>query len=260
MWFDSIQPYLSVFDFHQYPLALLDIVLVALLFYGVYSLIKDTKAIRMVIGIILVAAIFVIGQLLNLIALTWLLKYFAAFIVVAIPIIFQPELRRAFEKLGRPGKIRKFRLLPQRETERVIEVIIDSVIVLVKNKIGGLIVLRRTTGLADHVERGTTINAALSRELLLNLLFPNSPLHDGAVLISGNQILAAGVILPLSERDTTYQLGTRHKAAMGITEETDAVAVVVSEERGEISVAVNGKIAVVNEPEALRVRLKELLA
>ncbi len=259
MWFDGIQPYLSVFDFHQYPLAILDIVLVALLFYGIYSLVKDTKAVRMVVGIILVGAIFVIGQLLNLIALTWLLKYFAAFIVIAIPIIFQPELRRAFEKLGRPGKIRKFRLLPQRETERVIEVIVDSVIVLVKNKIGGLMVLRRTTGLADHVERGTTINAALSRELLLNLLFPNSPLHDGAVLISGNQVLAAGVILPLSERDTTYQLGTRHKAAMGITEETDAVAVVVSEERGEISVAVNGRIAVVPDAAGLRDRLKSLL-
>lgn len=260
MWFTSLQPYLSVFDFQRYPLAILDIVLVALLFYGIYSLIKDTKAIRMVIGIILVGAIFVVGQLLNLIALTWLLKYFAAFIVVAIPIIFQPELRRAFEKLGRPRKIRKFRLLPQRETERVIEVIVDSVIVLVKNKIGGLLVLRRTTGLADHVERGTTLNAALSRELLLNLLFPNSPLHDGAILIGGNQVLAAGVILPLSERDTTYQLGTRHKAAMGITEETDAVAVVVSEERGEISVAVGGQIGIMPGPEALRKKLMALLA
>ncbi len=259
MWFASIQPYFAVFDIQKYPLAILDIVLVALLFYGVYTLIKDTKAIRMVIGIILVAAVFVVGQLLNLIALTWLLKYFAAFIVVAIPIIFQPELRRAFEKLGRPGKIRRFRLLPQRETDRVVEIIADSVTVLIKNKIGGLIVLRRTTGLADHMERGTVLNATLSRELLLNLLFPNSPLHDGAVLIGGNQVLAAGVILPLSERDTSYQLGTRHKAALGISEETDAAAVVVSEERGEISLAVNGKIETITDATQLAMRLKELL-
>jgi diadenylate cyclase len=242
MFWDSILPYFSVFSFQRYPLALVDIVIVALLFYGVYSLIKDTKAIRMVIGIVIIGAVFVIGQMLNLIALAWLLKYFAAFIVVAIPIIFQPELRRALERLGRPRVVGRFRQLSRREAIRVWTIVVAAVEMLVKNKIGGLIVFRRATGLADHVERGTVLNAALSKELLLNLLFPNSPLHDGAVLIGGNQILAAGVILPLTERETAYQLGTRHKAALGITEETDAIAVVVSEERGEISVAVGGKM------------------
>ena len=130
---------------------------------------------------------------------------------------------------------------------------------MVKNKIGSLIVIRRQTGLADHIEKGTVLNAELSKPLLLNLLFPRSPLHDGAVIITGNQIAAAGVVLPLTERETAFQLGTRHKAAIGITEETDAVAIVVSEERGEVSVATAGNLYKQKDADGLHKTLSDLL-
>ncbi|MFC1618241.1 diadenylate cyclase CdaA [Patescibacteria group bacterium] len=240
--FETITTYFTVFDFGRYPLAIVDILVVALLFYGIYRLIRDTKAIRIAIGIIIVSAIFLIGQALGLIALTWLLKYFVTFIVVAIPVVFQPELRRAFERLGRARSVRKWNLLTRRESSRVTDIISDAVEVLKKNKIGALIVIRRTTGLADHVAKGTILNAELSRELLLNIFFPRSPLHDGAMIVTGNQIAAAGVVLPLTESETAFQLGTRHKAAIGITEETDAVAVVISEERAEVSLVIAGKV------------------
>jgi len=260
LFWESVNSYLTVFDPRQYPLAFLDILIVALLFYGIYRLIKDTKAIRIAIGIVLISAVFIIGRLLNLIALTWLLKYFVTFIVVAIPVVFQPELRRALEKLGRPRARRRLQKMTRREIARVINIIADSVEVLVKNKIGGLIVIQRSTGLADHLEKGTMLKAELSKPLLLNLLFPRSPLHDGAVIISGNQIAAAGVVLPLTDKETAFQLGTRHKAALGITEETDAVALVVSEERSEVSLAVGGKLKRQKNMDDLLENLNKLLA
>lgn len=256
---ETFTTYFSVFDPRLYPLAIVDILVVALLFYGIHRLVKDTKAIRIAVGLILVCAVFLIGRVLNLIALTWLLKYFVTFIVVAIPVVFQPELRRALEKLGRPRQIRRFKKMSKRENARVINIIVDAVEIMVKNKVGCLIVIRRTTGLADHIEKGTVLNAVLSKPLLLNLLFPKSPLHDGAVIISGNQIAAAGVVLPLTDKDTAYQLGTRHKAALGITEETDAVAIVVSEERGEVSVATAGNLYKQAEAEVLHDTLRDLL-
>ncbi len=260
MFWETIGTYFTVFDPRQYPLAILDVLIVALLFYGIYRLIRDTKAIRIAIGIVLVSAIFIIGRLLNLIALTWLLKYFVTFIVVAIPVVFQPELRRALERLGRPRTRRRIKKMTRREVTRVINIVVDSIEVLVKNKIGCLIVVRRTTGLADHIEKGTVLNAELSKPLLLNLLFPRSPLHDGAVVITGNQVAAAGVVLPLTEKETAFQLGTRHKAALGITEETDAVAIIVSEERGEVSIAVGGKLYKQKDPEKLQESLTKLLS
>lgn len=257
---DTIGSFFSVFDITQYPLAFVDIIVVAFLFYGIYKLIKDTKAIRIALGIILVSAVFVVGRILNLVALTWLLKYFVTFIAVAIPVIFQPELRRAFERLGRPQAVKRLSRMNKREVARVLEVLIRSTDILIKNNIGGLIVLRRTTGLADHLEKGTILNAELSKPLLLNLLFPRSPLHDGAVIISGNQILAAGVVLPLTDKETAFQLGTRHKAALGITEDTDAVAIVISEERKEISIAVGGKLYKQKNIENLYNNLHKLLS
>lgn len=259
VFWETIGSYFTVFDLHQYPLAILDILIVALLFYGIYRLVRDTKAIRIAIGIIIISAVFIIGRLLNMIALTWLLEYFVMFIVVAIPVVFQPELRRALEKLGRPRRIKRFQKMNKREISRVINVLVEAVEIMVKNKIGSLIVIRRSTGLADHIEKGTVLNAELSKPLLLNLLFPRSPLHDGAVIITGNQIAAAGVVLPLTERETAFQLGTRHKAALGITEETDAVAIVVSEERGEVSIAVGGKLYKQNDAVKLREALRNKL-
>ncbi len=256
---ETLTTYFSVFEFTRYPLAIVDILVVALLFYGVYRLIRDTKAIRIAIGIILVSAIFIIGRSLNLIALTWLLKYFVTFIVVAIPVVFQPELRRAFERLGRPRSVRKLTQLSKRESSRVSEIISDAAEVLQKNRIGALFVIRRSTGLADHVEQGTILNAELSRELLLSIFFPRSPLHDGAVIITGNQVAAAGVVLPLTESQTAFQLGTRHKAAIGITEETDAVAVVISEERAEVSIVRRGNVKTQKDIQTFRDNLRKIL-
>ncbi|EKD49785.1 MAG: hypothetical protein ACD_63C00050G0001, partial [uncultured bacterium] len=163
---EAAQPYFSTLSFGKNPLAIIDIVIVSLLFYGIYILIKDTKAMRIAIGIILISAIFVVGKILHLAALAWLLKYFVTFIVVAIPVVFQPELRRALERLGRAKVIRRTKELSARELEKLLDILVDSVSTLVKSKTGALIVIKRSTGLADHIEKGTELNSELSKDLL----------------------------------------------------------------------------------------------
>jgi len=246
---EKIKIFVSSLSFFSYPLAILDIFIVAALFYWLYLLLKGTRGIRILIGLMILGIGLLFSHLLNLIALTWVLRSFLAVAVIAIPIIFQPELRRALEKLGRTN-IKSF-LKGDKQLQNIVSTISEAAEVLAKNKIGALIVIKKKTGLEDYIETGTLINAQLSSKLILNLFYPHSPLHDGAIIIEGEKIIAAGCTLPLLETDQGFKYGTRHKAALGISTETDALTLVISEEKGTISLAVEGKLITDIKPKEL---------
>jgi len=249
--------YFTNLDWLDYFLTFFDIVIVAAIVYLIFVFVKGTRASRIIYGVILLGLILVLGRLLNLETLNWVLRHATTLIIVAIPVVFQPELRRALEKLGRARFIRE--VLSRKQMGQIINELIKTVRVLQKNNVGALIIIKRQTGLDDYIESGTEINAKLSSELLLNLFYPNSPLHDGAVIIKGGKIAAAGCMLPISEGEYSYTHGTRHRAALGITEETDAIAVVISEERGSVSISYNGKLLENIKEEELEEKLLGLL-
>lgn len=235
------QLYLESLSLREHPFAVLDILIVALIFYLAYKFVRGTKAASIVWGMVIVGFVFVLGRILQLEALNWLLRVSITAFLVAIPVIFQPELRRFLERLGRGQPWRTHLLTSRREAAAIANEISAAIDCLTKSKTGALIVLTRRTGLDEHIESGERLDARLSAALILNIFFPNSPLHDGAIIINSNRIVAAGVTLPLSEAVVTYQMGTRHKAALGISENSDALAIVVSEEKGTIGIAFNGK-------------------
>ncbi len=222
--------------------SLVDILLVALIFYGLLRLFQGTQAVSLLRGILLVALVMGVAAT-RFTALSWLVRNSLPMILVAIPVIFQPELRRALERLGRTAQ-----MLGRTGREHVAHRVIYEVVLvteeLAHERTGALIVLEGDTGLEEHIESGERIDAAVSARLLATIFYPGTPLHDGAVIIRGDQIIAAGCVLPLTVRTLSdSSLGTRHRAAVGITEQNDALAVVVSEETGIISVARGGRIA-----------------
>lgn len=222
---------------------LVDIALVALLIYLLLRLLRGTQAIQLIRGLLLIAlAIAIISRTMQLTAFNWLLRTTGSAILVAIPVIFQPELRRALERIGRtaPWIVRR----PEStDRQRLISEVVRAVESMAERRHGALIVFEGSTGLADTIERGVPIDGELTSELLTTIFYPNTSLHDGAAIVRGNRIVAAGCVLPLTERELAdSQLGTRHRAAIGVTEQTDAMSVVVSEETGGISVARNGRI------------------
>ena len=223
--------------------SVLDILLVALIFYLLLRLFQGTQAIQLLRGmILLVLVIGVLSTVLKLRAFSWLIRNGISALLVAIPVIFQPELRRALERIGRTGTFlgRQWR---EEAVERVIEEIVDASDTLSERRHGALIVLERTTGLQDYIETGSRVDAAVSSEMLQTIFFPNTALHDGAVVIRGDRIVAARCLLPLAEHPAAQShLGTRHRAALGISDQTDAIVIVVSEETGIISVAHNGRM------------------
>ena len=225
--------------------ALLDILVVAVIFYWLLTVAAGTRAMPLLRGIgILLGFIAVLGSVLDLTALRRLISYAVPALLVSLPVIFQPELRRALEQLG---QTRTWLNLPfahsgDEEIEHTIDEIVRAVTQLARQRTGALIVIERETGLQDYADRATPLHADLTRQLLVQTFIPNSPLHDGAVIIRGNQIVAAGVILPLTEEQLNSSLGTRHRAAVGISEVSDAIAVVSSEETGTISVAIGGNL------------------
>lgn len=239
------------------PYLLVDILIVGVLLYWVYVFLRETRAMRILYGILFLVALALIGRFFNLILLNWILKYLMAMLVVAIPIVFQPELRAALEKLGRARFISELILSP--ESSKIVEEIISAVLLLSKQKCGALLVIQRQTGLKEYIENGIQVDANVSRDLLLSIFFPRSPLHDGAVIIVGDKIVAAKSTLPVSETFTSTSLGTRHKAGVGITEASDAIAIIVSEETGIISLAAGGKIERRIPDDRLRNRLSGLL-
>jgi diadenylate cyclase len=223
--------------------SLLDIALVAILIYWLLMIIRGTVAEKILIGIaILLGFGSLAGTLLNLTMLSWLIRNTGPFLLIAALLVFQPELRRALEQVGRAGSV-----LPHRSeatgTARTIDGVSVAAARLSERRWGALMVLEKETGLNEFVQTGVTIDGLVGAEFLLSLFYPNSPLHDGAVIIRGDRVIAAGAVLPLAESTSVgHSLGTRHRAAVGITQQTDAVVVVVSEETGQISIAHNGRL------------------
>lgn len=221
--------------------SLLDILLVALVIYGLFYLIQGTRAVQLLRGIFFVVLLAVIASsVFQLTAFNWLIRNSIPALLVAIPVVFQPELRRALERLGRPGALWSRRNF---SASQVITIVTRAARELAEQRCGALIVLEGVTGLQDFVDTGVVLDAQLSPDLLLSIFFKNAALHDGAVIVREDRIVAATCMLPLSENPTLgRELGTRHRAALGVTEGTDAIAVVVSEETGAVSVAHNGRL------------------
>ena len=221
---------------------IIDIIIVAYILYEFYILIKETRAEQLLKGLIFIIVVMKLSDWLGLVTLYWIIKNTLTVGVIALIIIFQPELRKALEHLGRSRFLTK-RLF---ETDEDIKRVVDEITIAVSNmahtKTGALIIIEQETGLNDFVENGVKIDGLVSSELLENIFFENSPLHDGAVIIRKDRILAAGCVLPLTEQEINKELGTRHRAAVGVTESSDAIAIVVSEETGTISISVNGRL------------------
>ncbi len=226
------------------PIGLIDIALTALLIYGLFSLIRGTRAVRLVLGVTILYGVYLAAQFFNLQLLSQVLQTGAVLGLLALVVVFQPELRRALERIGRVGSL-GWLVVPgsQAVVDRVAAEIARAASGLSAQRHGALIVIERETGLQDASETGVMVNAELSAELLASIFTPRAPLHDGAVIVHGEQIIAAAVVLPLSETSIhSERFGTRHRAALGITEQTDAVAVVVSEESGAVSLVERARI------------------
>jgi uncharacterized protein (TIGR00159 family) len=240
---------------------LLDIAFVSVIFYWLLAVVQGTRAVQLVRGIIILwLASALLSSIFQLSTLTWLIRNSGLALLVAVPIIFQPELRRALEQLGRTGNwLNRTAAGGRKVTEAMVEEVAAAASLLARQKHGALIVLERQTGLQDYADKGIHLDAEVSRQLLANIFYPNSPLHDGAVIVRNGRIVAAGAVLPLSDNVTGPQnYGTRHRAAIGISEYSDAIAVVVSEERGSISVAANGRLVSNLTPDRLRKLLLDL--
>jgi diadenylate cyclase len=237
----------------------LDILLVAILIYRVLTLFRGTRAVQITIGLAVLAGAAVMARTLGLTSLIWLLDHFWSFWVVAVIVVFQPELRRALAWIGQ-GPVLQRLLGGSAERAQLVDELVRASDSLAGRRIGALIVLERSTGLRQYAELGVALDALVSADLLTSIFLPYSPLHDGAVFVQGGRIVAAGCFLPLSRNPQVGRaLGTRHRAALGIAEETDAIALVVSEETGRMSLAWAGRLEGVEDAEALRGRLTELL-
>jgi diadenylate cyclase len=219
---------------------ILDVIIVALLFYRLFLLIKGTRAIQMFIGLFLLIIITFISHWLNLNALNWILNSLKTVWVIAFVILFQPELRKALTQLGQN---RILGLFIKVEESGIMSEIVKACHQLTVKGLGAIIVLERDVGLRNYIETGTPLDARVTSELLITLFTTPSPLHDGAVIIEKNRIVAAGCILPLSQNPRLGRsLGTRHRAGLGLSEETDAVVIIISEETKMISLAIGGKL------------------
>lgn len=221
--------------------SIMDILVVSYIFYKGYVLIKETRAEQLLKGIILIIFLIPVSSFFNLTMLNWILTKTITIGVLSFIIIFQPEIRRALEHLGRTAFNDKHLLEDEETMERVVTEIVNAVENLSNEKTGSLIIIEQLTGLGDIINTGTMLDAEVSSALLENIFVVNTPLHDGATIIRNDRIVSAGCFLPLtSNQGISKKLGTRHRAAIGISENSDALIIVVSEETGTISLAVNG--------------------
>ncbi len=219
---------------------LIDILVVSYFLYKLYMILKDTRARTVGSGIVVLAVFALLCKFLNLHVMSWLLDKGISIIFVALPIVFQPELRRALEKIG-SGKF--FRNNREVDIKAMISEVLDAVEIMSRDKVGALIVFERDRSLEERIETGVHIDGVVSSGLLQNIFVKDTPLHDGAVIIRGNRIVASSCVLRLTEnRNLASELGTRHRAALGISEESEAIALVVSEETGTVSIARNGSM------------------
>jgi len=224
----------------RWVLDVIDISIVAVFLYYLILWLRGTQAANLLRGLIFLATLYIAAKLLGLQTLNWFFEKFSAAILVVLIIVFQPELRRTLERLGRGGFLRRMGLTPP-ASSRFIRSLVRSIEWLAEKKAGALIVLERNTGLNEFIESGIRIDSLISYEMIISIFEPKTPLHDGAIIILGDRIIAAGCLLPLSESKLLDKsLGTRHRAAVGISEMTDALVIVVSETSGAISLAENG--------------------
>ena len=258
--FKAIGDFLA-FYLHGSWTSVLDILLVAIVIYWLFILIRGTRAVRIVIGLSILYLVYLGAQAANLRLLSTLLQTGAVVGLFAIVVVFQPELRRALEQIGRFGSVNRFFVSNDvAAAERVAREISRAARLLAGSRHGALIVLERETGLADLAESGVLLHADLRAELLATLFYHGTALHDGAVIVSGERILAAGVLLPLSQNVLdSERYGTRHRAAIGISEQSDAIVIVVSEETGSISLVMRGRIERNLTEEQLRRRILNLI-
>ncbi|MDM5152976.1 diadenylate cyclase CdaA [Bacillus sp. DX1.1] len=230
-------------NFLKYLSTILDIAVVWFVIYKLILVVRGTKAVQLLKGITVIIIVRILSYLFELHTLQWLTDQALTWGFLAIIIIFQPELRRALEQLGRGSLFSRGIGQEEDEHETVANAVAKATEYMGKRRIGALITLSRETGMGDYVETGIPLNANVSSELLINIFIPNTPLHDGAVIMQGNTIKAAACYLPLSESPfISKELGTRHRAAMGVSEVTDSITVVVSEETGQISLTKNGEL------------------
>jgi len=219
---------------------LVDIVVMSIIVYRLLLMIKGTKAAHMLIGLGVLLVASLLSRYFELYTVDWLIQSFWSQIVIALIILFQPEIRRALAQMGETQFIH---VLTPAEELKSLDEIVKAAIALSNRKIGALIAIERETSLKDFVEIGTALDGKVSKELLLSIFHPTSPIHDGAVVIKGNRIIAAGCFLPITmNTDVSKALGTRHRSGIGLSEETDAVVIIVSEETGTVSMAMDGKL------------------
>jgi diadenylate cyclase len=232
-----------------------DILIIAVLTYWMINLIRGTRAVPMLIGLGVVAAIYTTSQYFELYTLSWILREFLSSLLLLIVVIFQNDIRRALTQVGRGT----FFGGDRRQRTQMIDEVTRAAVLLAAKRIGALMVLEREVGLNEYLEAGTPVDARVSRELIASIFLPQSPIHDGAVIIRHGRIAAAGCFLPLTANPAVSRsLGSRHRAAIGITEETDAAVVVVSEEEGKISLVREGKITRDCDSGTLRATLAQL--
>ena len=222
--------------------AMIDIALVWILAYTALKNLKDNvKMVFLLKGIIILVIVKILSDYFDLRTTGVILEYILTWGVLALIIIFQPEIRNALEQLGKKQIITRHRSLTLDEREKVVYEIMNSIDYMRKTKIGGLIVIEREISLGDYIEKSKSLDADISSDLLISIFFPRNPLHDGGVIIQGNKITCAGAVFPISlNGKINKKLGTRHRAALGISEESDCIAIVVSEETGKISIAIEG--------------------
>ena len=245
----------------------LDVLLVSFIIFSGIKLIRETRAEQLVKGIILLLGIWIVANIFSMNMMKTILSYFFNFSVIALLIIFQPEIRRALEQMGRNNFGKKLGLLNKEEEkqkekkQRCISAVVDSAAYLQERKTGALMVIERETKLGDIINTGTVVDAIPSQQLICNIFFNKAPLHDGAMVIREGMVYAAGCILPLTKSNkVSLELGTRHRAAIGMSENSDAVIVIVSEETGQISMALNGVLTRNYTRETLQNALEEYLS
>ena len=249
----TLEPFADLLDWRH----LVDVLLVAIVFYNILLLIRGTRAVQMLYGMILLAGVYYIARLTRLQTLETILENFLILLPFVIIVLFQQEIRRTLARFGRNPL---WRLAGQQKGEAIFQDIVLAATHMSSRKIGALIVIERTEGLRSYVENGITLDANVSYDLLVNIFNPESPLHDGAVIVQGEKIAAAACFLPLTlSADLSTEFGTRHRAALGISTETDALAVVVSEETGTISVAFDGELKRELDGQSLRNHLYQHL-
>ncbi|MDF2857182.1 MAG: rane protein [Neobacillus sp.] len=231
------------FTLWKYLATIVDILVVWYVIYKLINVIRGTKAVQLLKGIFVILLIRVLSGFFGLQTLSWMMEQVITYGFLAIIIIFQPELRRALEQLGRGRFFARSSGPDDDDQEKAVEAIVKATDYMAKRRIGALISIERETGMSDYIETGISLNAKITSELLINIFIPNTPLHDGAVILQKNNVAAAACYLPLSESPfISKELGTRHRAALGISEVTDSITVVVSEETGNISLTKNGEL------------------